>query len=140
MFITLIAVQLFICVFCFKQKTAYEMRISDWSSDVCSADLEALDLALDRGPRDDYRRTDVRSLRRLAALIKEDRGYLGHRLRLKSYIHAGRNVICCTRKLSLMRCRIAAVDTCHALAAARHEKGAVSAEPDEGSAGRDTPC
>src|SRR3546814_7106988 len=27
-------------VFCFKQKTAYEMRISDWSSDVCSSDLE----------------------------------------------------------------------------------------------------
>src|SRR3546814_2766196 len=26
-------------VFCFKQKTAYEMRISDWSSDVCSSDL-----------------------------------------------------------------------------------------------------
>src|SRR3546814_2580165 len=26
------------CV-CFKQKTAYEMRISDWSSDVCSSDL-----------------------------------------------------------------------------------------------------
>src|SRR3546814_1899912 len=28
--------------FCFKQKTAYEMRISDWSSDVCSSDLHAL--------------------------------------------------------------------------------------------------
>src|SRR3546814_1725455 len=28
-------------VFCLKQKTAYEMRISDWSSDVCSADLPA---------------------------------------------------------------------------------------------------
>src|SRR3546814_780162 len=28
--------------FFFKQKTAYEMRISDWSSDVCSADLRAL--------------------------------------------------------------------------------------------------
>src|SRR3546814_5211768 len=27
--------------FFFKQKTAYEMRISDWSSDVCSSDLEA---------------------------------------------------------------------------------------------------
>src|SRR3546814_3596706 len=27
--------------FVFKQKTAYEMRISDWSSDVCSSDLEA---------------------------------------------------------------------------------------------------
>src|SRR3546814_5996674 len=28
--------------FFFKQKTAYEMRISDWSSDVCSSDLEFL--------------------------------------------------------------------------------------------------
>src|SRR3546814_1831692 len=27
------------CVFFFKQKTAYEMRISDWSSDVYSSDL-----------------------------------------------------------------------------------------------------
>src|SRR3546814_3657484 len=33
----------FICLFFFffKQKTAYEMRISDWSSDVCSSDLIA---------------------------------------------------------------------------------------------------
>src|SRR3546814_12500788 len=31
-----------VCVFFFfKQKTAYEMRISDWSSDVCSSDLAA---------------------------------------------------------------------------------------------------
>src|SRR3546814_9395342 len=29
-----------VLVFFFKQKTAYEMRISDWSSDVCSSDLE----------------------------------------------------------------------------------------------------
>src|SRR3546814_2643230 len=29
--------------FFFKQKTAYEMRISDWSSDVCSSDLGELD-------------------------------------------------------------------------------------------------
>src|SRR3546814_5207289 len=29
----------FVFVFFFKQKTAYEMRISDWSSDVCSSDL-----------------------------------------------------------------------------------------------------
>src|SRR3546814_4773339 len=29
----------FCCFFFFKQKTAYEMRISDWSSDVCSSDL-----------------------------------------------------------------------------------------------------
>src|SRR3546814_3021443 len=30
-------------VFFFKQKTAYEMRISDWSSDVCSSDLAIVD-------------------------------------------------------------------------------------------------
>src|SRR3546814_6904309 len=35
----------FLCLFWFfffKQKTAYEMRISDWSSDVCSSDLEEI--------------------------------------------------------------------------------------------------
>src|SRR3546814_8971565 len=31
-----------IILFFFKQKTAYEMRISDWSSDVCSSDLIAM--------------------------------------------------------------------------------------------------
>src|SRR3546814_7368621 len=31
----------FVLFFFFKQKTAYEMRISDWSSDVCSSDLAA---------------------------------------------------------------------------------------------------
>src|SRR3546814_20652451 len=35
--------------FFFKQKTAYEMRISDWSSDVCSSDLSRAD---DRARRD----------------------------------------------------------------------------------------
>src|SRR3546814_8246080 len=29
----------FVCFFFFKQKTAYDWRISDWSSDVCSSDL-----------------------------------------------------------------------------------------------------
>src|SRR3546814_5134246 len=47
----------FFVFFFFKQKTAYEMRISDWSSDVCSSDLhriqiddriEAGELAADR--------------------------------------------------------------------------------------------
>src|SRR3546814_3104884 len=40
-----------ICFFFFKQKTAYELRISDWSSDVCSSDLRKAVLALDRGAR-----------------------------------------------------------------------------------------
>src|SRR3546814_5024189 len=38
-------------VFFFKQKTAYEMRISDWSSDVCSSDLHACLQALAQRPR-----------------------------------------------------------------------------------------
>src|SRR3546814_1768246 len=33
-------------VFFFKQKTAYEMRISDWSSDVCSSDLLICDVSM----------------------------------------------------------------------------------------------
>src|SRR3546814_18884213 len=37
------------CVFFFKQKTAYEMRISDWSSDVCSSDLQCNQLVFCRG-------------------------------------------------------------------------------------------
>src|SRR3546814_2007039 len=36
------------CFFFFKQKTAYEMRISDWSSDVCSSDLQGRSLHLQR--------------------------------------------------------------------------------------------
>src|SRR3546814_5299461 len=33
----------YVCfIFFFKQKTAYEMRISDWSSDVCSSDLGSI--------------------------------------------------------------------------------------------------
>src|SRR3546814_4221250 len=40
--------------FFFKQKTAYEMRISDWSSDVCSSDLQGAweSSARGLGPRD----------------------------------------------------------------------------------------
>src|SRR3546814_11042727 len=34
------------CFFFFKQKTAYDMRISDWSSDVCSSDLRVTGLSL----------------------------------------------------------------------------------------------
>src|SRR3546814_6218032 len=37
----------FVCFFFFKQKTAYEMRISDWSSDVCSSDLNAREFSND---------------------------------------------------------------------------------------------
>src|SRR3546814_20045862 len=43
-------IRLSIGCFFFKQKTAYEMRISDWSSDVCSSDL-ILDQRLGRARR-----------------------------------------------------------------------------------------
>src|SRR3546814_6310003 len=43
------------CLF-FRQKTAYELRISDWSSDVCSADLMLLIL---NGYPEDENRSDV---------------------------------------------------------------------------------
>src|SRR3546814_9818065 len=55
---------MFICVmvdivfFFFKQKTAYEMRISDWSSDVCSSDL------LTGFDRQRYAGQDVRAVAR----------------------------------------------------------------------------
>src|SRR3546814_19608892 len=44
---------MWVCFF-FKQKRAYEMRISDWSSDVCSSDL------IEIGVRSDWRVGDVR--------------------------------------------------------------------------------
>src|SRR3546814_3045296 len=40
---------IFFLFFFFKQKTAYEMRISDWSSDVCSSDLLVISHAHARG-------------------------------------------------------------------------------------------
>src|SRR3546814_8814977 len=36
----------YLSFFFFKQKTAYEIRISDWSSEVCSSDLSDADVAL----------------------------------------------------------------------------------------------
>src|SRR3546814_6118373 len=57
----------FVFFFFFKQKTAYEMRISDWSSDVCSSDLH--DAWANRHARDeagagtDHRRAAYRAAR-----------------------------------------------------------------------------
>src|SRR3546814_5432504 len=48
-----------LCVFFFKHKTAYECRISDWSSDVCSSDL-------DRAGKKDHRQHRNANLRRAA--------------------------------------------------------------------------
>src|SRR3546814_20997843 len=42
-------------LFFFKQKTAYELRISDWSSDVCSSDREQHDRKAEHEPARDAR-------------------------------------------------------------------------------------
>src|SRR3546814_2797772 len=55
----LLKMDLCINYFFFKQKTAYEMRISDWSSDVCSSDLDC---------------PDARGIERSAGLIGEAPG------------------------------------------------------------------
>src|SRR3546814_6452997 len=55
--------------FFFKQKTAYEMRISDWSSDVCSSDLAGDDELLALGAlRLDPGRSPPRAVGRVALL------------------------------------------------------------------------
>src|SRR3546814_6689693 len=46
--------------FFFKHKTAYEMRISDWSSDVCSSDLQADDRREHRPPHEELEKAHVR--------------------------------------------------------------------------------
>src|SRR3546814_3851977 len=61
---------MYLLFFFFKQKTAYEMRISDWSSDVCSSDL-LLHIGLGRGALvlvDEIHRFVERAEKRLVGL------------------------------------------------------------------------
>src|SRR3546814_15682791 len=62
--------------FFFKQKTAYEMRISDWSSDVCSSDLRHGGGGRGQGPRRRHPgRGPCRRHRRFAADVGEISGH-----------------------------------------------------------------
>src|SRR3546814_16113924 len=54
----LVGVLMCICFFFFKQKTAYEMRISDWSSDVCSSDL-SFQAGLEAGRRENLEAVEL---------------------------------------------------------------------------------
>src|SRR3546814_7916476 len=55
--------------FFFKQKTAYEMRISDWSSDVCSSDLQRVIVPF--GERRDVHRRELPDLQRVVPAVVE---------------------------------------------------------------------
>src|SRR3546814_5877355 len=79
----------FIWFFFFKQKTAYEMRISDWSSDVCSSDQigEDADANLHRRTRSDVV-IDALALRLVADLRLADEQALP-RDRFEHARHAG---------------------------------------------------
>src|SRR3546814_8122614 len=80
-------------IFFFKQKTAYEMRISDWSSDVCSSDLDqqvgvlAEQYGERKGTAQALQRTADRLFRRRARLdlaADEMGGHFGIGLRFKA--------------------------------------------------------
>src|SRR3546814_1779998 len=54
--------------FCvFKQKTAYEMRISDWSADVCSSDLQ-----VEQANRVEMLEAEYRAIEKPAPVISEE--------------------------------------------------------------------
>src|SRR3546814_650279 len=64
-----------LCVFFFKQKTAYEMRISDWSSDVCSSDLTAMQGIKDKiRSIPDYPKPGI-IFRDITTLLQDARGF-----------------------------------------------------------------
>src|SRR3546814_7898150 len=73
------------CVFC-KQKTAYEMRISDWSSDVCSSDLfdrrEMTVRPMSKRSHEKPERNEiiVKAKNRYGQLIVTDAAYHGRRI------------------------------------------------------------
>src|SRR3546814_6608066 len=61
-----------LCVFFVKQKTAYDMRISDWSSDVCSSDLSQR--------RDQRRRAPGRQRRSDRSVVRKGRKLMRFKL------------------------------------------------------------
>src|SRR3546814_4494444 len=89
----------FLRVFFFKQKTAYEMRISDWSSDVCSSDLGPGIMAWGRPPdsRPPRRADPLRQdLRRNVATKHSGQTFGGLRRTVVSYAGRSRRKACFT--------------------------------------------
>src|SRR3546814_5508031 len=64
----------YLIIFFFKQKTAYELRISDWSSDVCSSDLARAGFRFGRAPQRKLEIAAVAHHHFSVALTCRDRG------------------------------------------------------------------
>src|SRR3546814_20355662 len=90
---------------CCKQKTAYEMRISDWSSDVCSSDLRVrarsrLPKAWTRTEADTYDRKESARLYAVATGVARDRPKVERDIELRSEARrVGKECVstCCSR-------------------------------------------
>src|SRR3546814_10060408 len=76
--------------FFFKQKTAYEMRISDWSSDVCSSDLWDRPILTDSGGY---------QVMSLSALTKQSE----EGVTFKSHLDGSRHVLTPERSMEIKR-------------------------------------
>src|SRR3546814_4753493 len=74
--------------FFFKQKTAYEMRISDWSSDVCSSDLYS-QLSLAERCSIARLHEDGQSLRQIAAALDRQPSTIARELKRNSGAKVG---------------------------------------------------
>src|SRR3546814_4429063 len=88
------------CIVFFKQKTAYEMRISDWSSDVCSSDLATaasiLSAATSRSAMPASARHSSAS-RRIVRLLMQERSE-EHTSELQSLMRISYAVFCLKKK------------------------------------------
>src|SRR3546814_2713164 len=104
-----------VAVLCFfKQKTAYEMRISDWSSDVCSSDLDAHRCSPASAPQTRHRPSHVSAS---DSHCREPRSNAADTLRCKRSPGAMPRRAGCTGWRRRSRCRPAALQAaCDAVA------------------------
>src|SRR3546814_7306930 len=107
----LTSVVIFFLLFCFlfKQKTAYEMRISDWSSDVCSSDLQIRGAASDRLHHAQYPAQRDFGMRLIARGIEQGRQqrdnllhaavrHRAHQSRIAQFVDRGSDLLRLDRK------------------------------------------
>src|SRR3546814_16335745 len=96
--------------FFFKQKTAYEMRISDWSSDVCSSDLRGFErgdraVAADEQRHDHVRENDDVTQRKKGIRLRHYGSWTGPATGRTALLIGGSSLI--WRNFARIQCRCA---------------------------------